>query len=155
MENDLIIKSKISLLRISVIGIILLSGIGAILYQGSIRIYDPFALFIALIFLILLIMPNKMIFKANEKGFVESKTWMFLFYRKDHREDLSKVKGIIHRKMDESVQDFLLFDDGFEMRIPECDNGSTEIIQWFKRSFGVSLQIIQEDVKAKILPPAK
>jgi hypothetical protein len=164
MENILVIRSKRHLWILFITNIFFIIEIAKIL-NNKIFLPEDILIIITLLILLLLsilhaIKPHTMTFNVTGKGTVDSRYLTLIFNKHIHHEDLKKVKAIIHQidKKSETqwVKDILLFEDGFEMIIPDGDNYPEKIVQWFKKAYNVSLPIILEDFTDSCkLPPAR
>jgi hypothetical protein len=164
MEKILILRSKRDLWIFLVISIFFILEIAKILHDMKLGSEDYLIIITLLVVLLLsllnVVMPHTMTFDAKGNGTVDSRYFTLLFFKCIHREDLKKVKAIIHQIDKKSdgpwKKDILLFEDGFEMIIPDGDNFPERIVQWFKEVSNVSLPIIQEDFTDSCkLPPAR
>lgn len=123
----------------------------AILQILSEKIFKPEQLFLfAALFLIYYgVMPEYINFDAAGSGTVNSKVWIHLAYRHYHCEGLAKAKTIIVRKAnrwgDVKVDSrIILFNDGFELPLPDDEQIPEKIVGWFKEVYDISLPVTDE-----------
>ena len=145
MERDLTVSSSFN--YAGFIAAIVMWLIGFYVFLRDLSIVSVFFILVlgAVIVIMLLVARDQIRLTATEGGTAESIIWTFTGRKKYRYKGLSKAKEIVLIDISGDTgpmfKQYLKFEDGYELPLPEGKDVVNKIINWFESCYRITLSV--------------